>query len=606
MEKRIYSLMRGAFLGLLAASVLTAQDSGTTLDFQISTETVPAGGMAQIKLFLLTPQPISAGKIVFTFDGGDYPATFPTIEAATVFSASGDVTAIGSVNSFSLPFVFTVWFSSPSGGVGSLAGLPVVEFSIPVTEAFSVDLDLMASSFGNTDGVYSATAKPGGAAVGGELSIRNVTPAGATGILPTGSVLRIEGTGFGAATSVTVDGVSLASVEVVTSNLINVTLAAPAEITAKLIRVRNADGAQIDYWGGLAGPSPATELFLTFPLSTSSSASCGIEGHPGFRDPLHLVLQNPNAQEAEVTITNTVSLSSPAPSTISINIPKGGTYMTNIDDPPDSAFETSSSTPLRSLCFGRTRNPDFELLTWLPVVVQDEPVPSIGWVANAASQQRSGVSPGEIITIYATASGPPVGAGLVLDDSGRVARELNGMRLLFDGIPSPLLYVSNSQANAVVPYEIGASGATTLQLEYNGTRSAEWGVLITAAAPGIFTLDMSGKGQAAVLNQDNSINGASNPAAPGSVIQIFATGEGMTIPGGITGDEANRPKLPVTVSISGVDAPVLYAGSSPGSIAGLVQVNAIVPAVVAVGDLVPLSLTIGSVTSPGGPTIAVQ
>jgi uncharacterized protein (TIGR03437 family) len=567
--------------------------------------------MAQIKLFLLTPQPISAGKIVFTFGGGAYPDTFPAIESATVFSASGDVRAIGSVNRQFQPFGFTVWFSSPSGGVGRVAGLPVVEFSIPVNEPFSVGLDLEKSSFANLDEVYRATVNPGGATVGGELSIRHVMPNGSTGILPAGSMLQIEGTGFDDDTSVTVDGVSLGSVDVAARNLIQATLAAPAEITGKLIRVRNGDGEQIEYWGGLAGPSlSSTDLLLTFPLTASSSAFCGIVGHPGFSDPLQLILQNPNAQDTEVTVTNTVSLANPAPSTTSINIPSGGAFMTNIDDPPNSAFQTSSSTPLRALCFGRTRSPDFELLTWLPVVSEGEPAPTIGWVANAASQQQAAVSPGEIITIYGLAAGSSVGAGLVLDDSGRVAHELSGMRLLFDGIPSPLLYVSNSQVNALVPYEIDANRAPTrLQLEYNAASSAEWGIPVTSAAPGIFTLDMTGKGQAAVLNQDNSINGPLNPAALGSVIQIFATGEGVTMPGavtgGIAGDEPNLPRLLVTVSIGGLDAPVLYAGSSPGSIAGLLQVNAVVPAVVAIGDAVPLHLTVGSATSPDGPTIAV-
>jgi uncharacterized protein (TIGR03437 family) len=492
-----------------------------------------------------------------------------------------------------------------------VARLPVVEFSIPVSEAFSVGLDLEKSIFASPDGVYNVTVRPGGAAVGGELSVRSVSPTGSTGILPAGSVLRIGGTGFGEGTSVAVDGASLAAVDVAAPNLINATLAAPAEITGKLIRVRNADGNEIEYWGGMAGPTiPTAGFFFTFPLRASSSALCAIEGHPGFSDPLHLILQNPNAQEAEATITNTVSVPNPAPPIISVNIAGGAAYATNIGDPPNSAFQTSPSTPLRALCYGRTRNPDFELLTWLPVVFQQEPAPSIGWVANAASQRQGAVSPGEIITLHGASGGPPDWAGLELDDSGLVARELSGMRLLFDGIPSPLLYVSNSQVNAVVPYEVGSGSATTLQLEYNGVRSAGWGIPVVPAAPGIFTLDMTGKGQAAVLNQDHSINGPLNPAAPGSVIQIFATGEGMTMPGGITGgvagDESNRPRLPVAVSIGGLDAAVVYAGSSPGSIAGLLQVNAVVPAGVAAGDAVAIGLMVESAASPDGPTIAVR
>jgi uncharacterized protein (TIGR03437 family) len=149
-----------------------------------------------------------------------------------------------------------------------------------------------------------------------------------------------------------------------------------------------------------------------------------------------------------------------------------------------------------------------------------------------------------------------------------------------------------------------------LQLEYNGVPSVELGIPVVSAAPGIFTINSSGEGQSAVLNQDNSLSGPTNPAPRGSVIQIFATGEGLTLPvgmtGGIAGDIPNLPALPVSVTIGGVDAPVLWAGSSPGSIAGLLQVNAIVPAAVPAGDAVPILLKVASAISPSGPTIAVK
>jgi uncharacterized protein (TIGR03437 family) len=58
---------------------------------------------------------------------------------------------------------------------------------------------------------------------------------------------------------------------------------------------------------------------------------------------------------------------------------------------------------------------------------------------------------------------------------------------------------------------------------------------VAASAPGIFTLDATGIGPGAVLNQDNSVNGVANPAARGSVMSIDATGEGQTSPAGVTG-----------------------------------------------------------------------
>ena len=86
------------------------------------------------------------------------------------------------------------------------------------------------------------------------------------------------------------------------------------------------------------------------------------------------------------------------------------------------------------------------------------------------------------------------------------------------------------------------------------------------------------------------MNGPSNRAARGSVIQIFGTGAAG----------------PATVTIDGVDEQVIYAGPAPQSVDGLLQVNAIVPVSVVPGTAVPLVLTIGSVNSPDHVTIAIN
>ena len=130
------------------------------------------------------------------------------------------------------------------------------------------------------------------------------------------------------------------------------------------------------------------------------------------------------------------------------------------------------------------------------------------------------------------------------------------------------------------------------------------------AAPGIVTLDASGQGTGAVLNQDGTVNGISNPAAPGSIVSIYATGEGQTDPPGLTGSviasDLKKPVLPVTVTIGGQPAQVVYAGSSPGLISGIMQVNAQVPDGIASGAAVPLVMTVGGINSKLNVTIAVQ
>jgi uncharacterized protein (TIGR03437 family) len=131
-------------------------------------------------------------------------------------------------------------------------------------------------------------------------------------------------------------------------------------------------------------------------------------------------------------------------------------------------------------------------------------------------------------------------------------------------------------------------------------------VPVLPSRPGIFSLDASGHGQGAILNEDGSLNSPSNPALRGSVITIYGTGGGETAPGIVDGEVffysiPPTTSLPVSVFFnlnSDYDTPkrgeVLYAGGVAGSVAGLLQVNVRVPLDIAVtGDAVPFALIIG-------------
>jgi uncharacterized protein (TIGR03437 family) len=91
---------------------------------------------------------------------------------------------------------------------------------------------------------------------------------------------------------------------------------------------------------------------------------------------------------------------------------------------------------------------------------------------------------------------------------------------------------------------------------------------------------------------------------------FFATGAGQTDPPGadgqIAGDTLPKPLLPVTVQIGGLDAKVLYAGAAPGLVAGVLQVNCIVPSDSPSGYAVPIMLTVGNISSPAGVTLAIK
>src|SRR5207245_2510291 len=124
---------------------------------------------------------------------------------------------------------------------------------------------------------------------------------------------------------------------------------------------------------------------------------------------------------------------------------------------------------------------------------------------NAASGIGGSVSPGEIITILVRNIGLLTPVSMALDDLGLVSTELSGIRVLFDGAPAPLTYVSANQVNAVVPYAVASHNGTQIMVESQGQTSAPVSVSVAESNPGVFTIDSSGQGQAAALNQDGSI-----------------------------------------------------------------------------------------------------
>ncbi|MBV9396815.1 MAG: hypothetical protein JO062_02480 [Bryobacterales bacterium] len=231
-------------------------------------------------------------------------------------------------------------------------------------------------------------------------------------------------------------------------------------------------------------------------------------------------------------------------------------------------------------------------------------------IANAANYKQAMVSPGEIVTLAGFNIGPfPLTLAGIDPTTGRIATILSGARVLFDGVPAPLVNVSSTQLSAIVPYEVAGKTSTSAQLEFNGQTSAPLSIPVVAAVPGIFSADESGQGQGAILNHDGSYNSDSNPARRGDTIVLFGTGEGQTIPAGVTGQIAAtslpKPVLAVSVTIGGVPAELAYYGAAPSLVAGLFQINTRVPAAISPGDQ-PVIVTIGSAQSQQNLTVSVQ
>ena len=239
------------------------------------------------------------------------------------------------------------------------------------------------------------------------------------------------------------------------------------------------------------------------------------------------------------------------------------------------------------------------------------PVISANGVVNAASYGGSGVSPGLIVTIFGTFLGPQqVATAQLTDDGMSLSKDLKTSQVLFDGVPGAMIYSSAAQASAVVPYSVAGKISTKVSVQYLGATSNVLTIPVTAVLPAIFTIDQSGKGQGAVLNPDNTVNGPTNAAARNSVIQVFATGEGVTNPVGVDGKLAvaplPAPVVKVTARIGAANANVVYAGAAPGLTAGVIQINIQVPPTATVGAAIPLVITIGAGNTQASVTIAVK
>jgi uncharacterized protein (TIGR03437 family) len=238
------------------------------------------------------------------------------------------------------------------------------------------------------------------------------------------------------------------------------------------------------------------------------------------------------------------------------------------------------------------------------------PVISANGIVNAASYATGGVAPGEMITIFGSGLGPATLAPMQTDQRGYVSTSLAGTQVLFDGTPAPLIYSLAGQVSAVVPYETFGKASTEVQVDFQGQSSSTVSVPVVTAIPGIFTLNGSGSGPGAIVNQNGTVNSATNPAAAGSLVMIFATGEGETNPDGTDGKPDGFPAptpiaQPVTATIGGVNADVQYAGGVPGLVAGFLQVNVQIPMAVPASSAVPVILNIGGKSSQANVTLAV-
>jgi uncharacterized protein (TIGR03437 family) len=205
------------------------------------------------------------------------------------------------------------------------------------------------------------------------------------------------------------------------------------------------------------------------------------------------------------------------------------------------------------------------VLTLPPSYAFDSPA-IVGFANSASYALNPGFYPGALITLY----------GFDLPASTA------GLQVLFDGTPATLLYAGPDQINLQVPFEVptgvGSARPTTLQVVTpSGSPSIQLGI---AESLGLFTTDGS---HAAALNQDGTVNSASNPASAGSIVSLFGTG--ATWPQGSQDGAAPASATPWDPSLNkfemvdddAIPLNILYVGNAPGLIDGVFQVNVQLP-----------------------------
>ena len=224
-----------------------------------------------------------------------------------------------------------------------------------------------------------------------------------------------------------------------------------------------------------------------------------------------------------------------------------------------------------------------------------------------ATDPNSAIAPGAIVAIFGTdlASDTQVATAVPLPTT------LGDTSVTFNNIPAPLFFVSGSQINAQVPFELmTGTGSVTVQVKRGTETSTAQPIGMAAVSPGIFTLNRQGTGPGAILHADSfqPVNDSA-PAQPGAFLAIFCTGLGPVQPEVESGDVAPsteplaRTLSPTLVNISDIPAFVTFSGLAPGFV-GLYQVNVQVPMGVPSG-VQEVEIIINNVPS-NTVTIAVQ
>jgi len=246
---------------------------------------------------------------------------------------------------------------------------------------------------------------------------------------------------------------------------------------------------------------------------------------------------------------------------------------------------------------------------------------TLNQISNAFSNDQSAAVPGGLYTLSVAGFQPP---SIDLGLNTNLPTQLGGVKVLFDGEPASILEVAPGRVIVAAPEGLNKPlrvpappNFTSVQISYNGSRSNPVWMPVATSAPGFLTTGLlnSSTADGYILNEDGTLNSATNPAATGSTIKLFATGMGATthpaLPGSLAHSTAISPEVPVYASwqkfVPGTRNPPLTVESIPGYISSVFQIPLQVPASAAARATVYLmfNVAISDVPPPASNVVGV-
>ena len=226
------------------------------------------------------------------------------------------------------------------------------------------------------------------------------------------------------------------------------------------------------------------------------------------------------------------------------------------------------------------------LLSLSPTATAD-PFP-LACITNAGSHALGPVTAGELLELSGKRAWSATRRANKRYSADAYPTRVSEVQVTFDGTPAPILWAQDGQVNVVAPWSLNTSRNTQVCVTYRevALKCVSWPT--AGWTPGVFM--NYGTTFAVALNQDGSVNSATNPAALGSVVSVFANGLGSITPQQADGALVDvplpnnvfpatvkalvpDPNSPRGIGTMEVAAEVLYYGPAPFRVAGISQVN---------------------------------